>query len=83
MGFKDVQFLGGGPDVVKDCGLREGVNGDSSLGRRAVLRTLSALPVTSRCSVAGLNATARISESWAWTFSLGSVGVLVSHLESC
>jgi hypothetical protein len=83
VGFKDVQFLGGGPDVVEDCRLREGCQWDLSLGRRVVLRTLSALPVTSRCSVAGLNATARISESWAWTFSLGSVGVLVSHLKNC
>ena len=26
VGFKDVQFLGGGPDVVEDCGLSECVN---------------------------------------------------------
>ena len=35
MGFKDVQFLGGGPDVVEDCGLREGVNGiQAQVGER-------------------------------------------------
>ena len=42
--------------------------------------TLSALPVTKRCSVAGLKATDKISASWAWILSLGSSGDLVSQL---
>lgn len=43
--------------------------------------TLSALPVTTRCSLAGLNARERISRSCAWTFELGSLGDLVSQLD--
>lgn len=45
------------------------------------IKTLSALPVTRRCSAAGLKDTARISLSWAWILVDASVGALVSQLE--
>jgi hypothetical protein len=41
---------------------------------------VSALPVMRMCSLAGLNATARMSESCAWFLTDGSCGDLVSHL---
>ena len=44
------------------------------------MQTLSALPVINRCSLAGLKVTARISDSCASTFTLGSNGDLVSQL---
>lgn len=62
-------------------GAREGVvnNGQEKGGETR--RTLSELPVMSRCSDAGLNATARISRSWASDFVVGSAGARVSQLE--
>ncbi len=42
---------------------------------------LSELPVMMRCSQDGLNATARISRSWAWILVCGAVEERVSQLD--
>lgn len=63
--LENVEFLRRRPDVVEDYGLlsREDRISELQIVHQMTLQTLSALPVTRRCSLAGLKATDIISWS--------------------